>query len=123
MDLSTFDPNDVVFDERCRANETYFYAWLVNKRGKGMVQRVVTKRGYWEADGVDVPVYSDREMKVMVGFKKNWTFYLGTEPEGQKSAWSMTEYRVNPRLIPADQMNDDVKTRIVSYAVCKITKA
>lgn len=49
-----------------------------------MVQRVVTKRGYWEADGVDVPVHSDREMKVMVGFKKNWTFYLGTETRRAK---------------------------------------
>lgn len=79
--------------------------------------RVVAKNGYWETRGGDVPVFSDKERKMMVGFKKNWTFLFGEAPAGKRSIWSMSELRLNPRLIPTNQIQigDNLKFKVQKH--------
>ncbi|KAJ4710780.1 NAC domain containing protein [Melia azedarach] len=124
INLSDYDPDKLPFDENCKPNEAYFFTCLEYKRVKGSVLRVVAKNGYWETRGGDVPVFSDKERKMMVGFKKNWTFLFGEAPAGKRSIWSMSELRLNPRLIPTNQIQigDNLKFKMVNCAVCKIKK-
>lgn len=66
-------------------NKWYFYTRRTQTR--------VARSGYWQAIGVDEPVYSSNDQRVL-GLKKFLAFYLGQPFEGVKTNWVMQEYRL-----------------------------
>ncbi|GMY20350.1 isoform 2 of nac domain-containing protein 79 [Fagus crenata] len=64
-----------------------------------------TKNGYWKTTFEEEEVLGHN---IIVGFKKIWRFFWGQEPNGKISDWIIKEYRLNPSLIPADELNNRI---------------
>lgn len=117
--MQQLDPQQLPLDEftYCRKNEAYFITPTKERNTEGSRTILMTTSGYWKASKEEGPVYNSERI---VGYKKTFVFYQGNEPAGEKTFWRMNEYRVSSDMIPADALDEDVRSKIEQYVACKI---
>ena len=71
-----------------------------------------TKNGYWKTTFEEEEVLGHN---IIVGFKKIWRFFWGQEPNGEISDWIIKEYRLNPSLIPAEELNNRIIKKVSTF--------
>ncbi|CAA3009659.1 NAC domain-containing 104 [Olea europaea subsp. europaea] len=82
LDLHPYDPWDLEGKAMAEGNKWYFYSRRTQSR--------ITGSGYWQAIGIDEPIYSASSNQ-KVGMKKYYAFYIG---EDAKTNWIMQEYSI-----------------------------
>ncbi|CAA2974467.1 NAC domain-containing 104 [Olea europaea subsp. europaea] len=84
LDLYPYDPWDLEGKAMKEGNKWYFYSRRTQSRIGGS--------GYWQAVGIDEPIYSSSTANKKVGMKKYYAFY---NSEGVKTNWMMQEYGIS----------------------------
>ncbi|KAL2511880.1 xylem NAC domain 1 [Abeliophyllum distichum] len=85
LDLYPYDPWDLDGKAMAEGNKWYFYSRRTQSR--------ITGSGYWQAMGIDEPIYSSSSNnQKVIGMKKYYSFYVG---EDVKTNWIMQEYRIS----------------------------
>lgn len=86
-------------------NGSYWFFFTTKPSGD-----LVTEDGYWspimDAEITDGPK--------VVGFKRHLVFYQGKMSSGTQTLWNVHEYRVNPRIFTAVELNDGVKNKVIN---------
>lgn len=80
--------------------EWYFFTPRDRKYPNGMRPNRMAGSGYWKATGIDKPIVASCGSKV-IGVKKALVFYTGKPPKGNKTDWTMHEYRLPEPAAPA----------------------
>lgn len=76
--------------------EWYFFSPRDRKYPNGARPNRTAASGYWKATGTDKPILGSSGAKI--GVKKGLVFYIGKPPNGEKTDWIMTEYRLPDTL-------------------------
>ncbi|KAK3035930.1 hypothetical protein RJ639_031353 [Escallonia herrerae] len=72
---------------------------------------LIQKNGYWKASAEDVQIENNENQ--IVGFKRTLVFYQGKVAEGERTHWTVLEYRVNPKAIPNLDSSLETEVRIL----------
>ncbi|KAK2966687.1 hypothetical protein RJ640_007974 [Escallonia rubra] len=77
---------------------------------------LILKSGYWKASAEDVRIENNENQ--IIGFKRTLVFYQGKVAEGERTHWTLHEYRVNPKIIP--NLDSSLETEMEHYVACRI---
>lgn len=54
-----------------------------------------TEKGFWKATGSDQRIFETVDRgRLIIGLRKTLVFYEGRAPQGKKTDWIMSEYRL-----------------------------
>lgn len=98
--------------------EWYFFSTLDRKYAFNRFSHHnnrATVEGYWKSTGMDRPVHSHTEEKI-IGMKKTLIFHRGRAPVGKRTDWVMHEYR----LEEDEQNSKCVEGKGPSFVLCRI---
>ncbi|CAA2949034.1 NAC domain-containing 86-like [Olea europaea subsp. europaea] len=110
-DVYGTNPDEIPFWEFKDGNGSYWFFFTTKPSGD-----LVTEDGYWSPI-MDAEITDGAKV---VGFKRHLVFYQGKMSSGTQTLWNAHEYRVNPRIFTAVELNDGVKNKISNLVVCKI---
>lgn len=71
-----------------------------------------TQNGYWKATGKATNILHDG---LIVGTKRTLIFHWGQSLIGKKSPWMVKEFRIDPILIPAAAMNNNIRKKVPNF--------
>lgn len=77
-----------------------------------------TGDGYWHSTEPTIEV--EDSQGTIIGFKRPIDFYKGIFPDGIKSNWTIYEYRVNPHVQDAANVNDNSKDKLQNFVACRV---
>ncbi|KAH6757735.1 hypothetical protein C2S51_038663 [Perilla frutescens var. frutescens] len=75
--------------------------------------------GYWKATATDQPIFQpcSRSTSTKIGLKKSLVFYKGKPPNGHRTNWIMTEYRLPHTSRPSTSTGS---MRLDDWVLCRI---
>ncbi|KAL2512866.1 NAC domain transcriptional regulator superfamily protein [Abeliophyllum distichum] len=106
LNLYEFNPEQLSKYTSTRANEWYFLTPRDRKYKNGKRPNRAANGGYWKATGADKQIEQKGET---IGYQKALVFYKGKPPNGQKTCWTMQEYRVNNPSTHERNGEDDMR--------------
>ncbi|KAL3530589.1 hypothetical protein ACH5RR_009911 [Cinchona calisaya] len=118
IELYSYNPWDLPKKAPFGDEEWYFFSPRDRKYPNGARPNRTAASGYWKATGTDKPIFSSSGATIL-GVKKALVFYTGKPPNGGKTDWIMTEYR-----LPADTLVRPSKSkrsmRLDDWVLCRI---
>ncbi|KAK6932615.1 NAC domain [Dillenia turbinata] len=93
IELYKFDPWQLPGKALFGENEWFFFSPRDRKYPNGSRPNRAAISGYWKATGTDRPIFNSSGT-ACIGVKKALVFYNGHPPKGQKTNWTMLEYRL-----------------------------
>ncbi|KAL2538205.1 NAC domain-containing protein 67-like [Forsythia ovata] len=115
LNLYNFNPEQLSKYTSTRLNEWYFLTPRDRKYKNGKRPNRAANGGYWKATGADKQIKQKDEI---IGYQKALVFYKGKPPNGQKTCWTMQEYRVNNP--PTRERNSEDDMRLDDCVLCKV---
>ncbi|CAI9763269.1 unnamed protein product [Fraxinus pennsylvanica] len=110
-DVYGTNPDEIPFCEFKDGNGSYWFFFTTKPSGD-----LVTEDGYWSPI-MDAEITDGTKV---VGYMRHLVFYRGKISSGIQTLWNVHEYRVNPSIFTAAELNDGVKNKITNLVVCKI---
>lgn len=89
-------------------DEWYFFSPRDRKYPNGVRPKRAAGLGYWKATGIDKPILTSAGAK-QIGVKKGLDFYTGRPPKGEKSDWTMVEYRLQDSSIKPSRFKGSMR--------------
>ncbi|CAI5504378.1 unnamed protein product [Closterium sp. Naga37s-1] len=115
VDILRYEPWDLPSQSSLEAGgKWYFFCTLKKKYLNGSRVNRATARGYWKSTGDDMLVCSSSSSRP-IGFRKRLVFYRGRAPRGERTAWKMHEYRLEPAARPRGGA-------LADYVLCRLSK-
>ncbi|CAI5499229.1 unnamed protein product [Closterium sp. Naga37s-1] len=115
VDILRYEPWDLPSRSSLEAGgEWYFFCVLKKKYLNGSRVNRATRRGYWKSTGDDQPVCSSSSSRP-IGFRKRLVFYRGRAPRGERTAWKIHEYRLEPAALSR-------RGAATGYVLCRLSK-
>ncbi|XP_031286901.1 NAC transcription factor 29-like [Pistacia vera] len=117
VDIYKFNPWELPGKAWFGESEWFFFSPRDRKYRNGARPNRAAASGYWKASGTDKPIISSSGAKCL-GVKKALAFYQGRPPKGEKTNWTMLEYRLIddtfqlPRLRGSMRLDDWVLCRV-----------
>ncbi|KAJ0017293.1 hypothetical protein Pint_10504 [Pistacia integerrima] len=115
VDIYKFNPWELPGKAWFGESEWFFFSPRDRKYRNGARPNRAAASGYWKASGTDKPIISSSGAKCL-GVKKALAFYQGRPPKGEKTNWTMLEYRLiddtfqSPRLRGSMRANESMET-------------
>ncbi|KAI5665309.1 hypothetical protein M9H77_24632 [Catharanthus roseus] len=125
VELYKFNPWDLPKKCSFGDEEWYFFTPRDRKYPNGMRPNRMAGSGYWKATGIDKPIVASCGSKV-IGVKKALVFYTGKPPKGNKTDWTMHEYRLPEPAAPAADSSWTTSTtkqnsmRLDEWVLCRV---
>nr|XP_043606960.1 NAC domain-containing protein 6 [Erigeron canadensis] len=94
LNIYLYDPWILPELSKIGEREWYFFVPRSIKNGNGGRPNRTTKNGFWKATGSDRKIFSSSKTNKYLGLKKTLVFYKGRAPNGSKTDWVMSEYRL-----------------------------
>ncbi|XP_052180219.1 NAC domain-containing protein 26-like [Diospyros lotus] len=114
VDLECYDDPDhlPLRDFKNKAENEWFFYTSRPKR------KPLTKNGCWR-EHKEEEVLDGQEL---VGFVQKFDYYynLANPPEERKFEWYINEYRIEPSVMEAYQLDETTKQKVLNLVVCKV---
>ncbi|KAK4254314.1 hypothetical protein QN277_009714 [Acacia crassicarpa] len=117
LDLFPYDPWDLHGKALGEGNQWYYFSRRTQNR--------VTHNGYWKAMGMEEPIVTSSNGKI-VGVKKYFIFFMGESPSGMKTNWVMQEYRLSDSSSSSSSSSSSrsskrkSKTDYCKWVICRV---
>ncbi|XP_027090069.1 NAC domain-containing protein 41 isoform X1 [Coffea arabica] len=110
-DVFGTSPNQLPFD-RCEysAGKKWFFYTV------GQNDDVFTGDGYWTPTSEEA-ICIDGQVD---GYKKEFTYYCGTEHPGNRTNWYIHQFRLNPDVYGASAVGNNLDYKISSVVACMV---
>ncbi|KAL6890176.1 hypothetical protein ACP4OV_008939 [Aristida adscensionis] len=96
VDILAHNPWDLVPGTE-GVTEKYYFSKKVLRWSQGKRCKRATKDGFWKASGLEVPIIYNSNtsgVSLVLGVKKTMVFYRGKARGGERTEWTMHEYRL-----------------------------
>ncbi|KAH6828009.1 NAC domain containing protein 32 [Perilla frutescens var. hirtella] len=117
IDLYTCDPWDLPRKTVFGEDERYFFTPRNRKYPNGGRPNRTAASGYWKATATDQPIFQPCSRSTKIGLKKSLVFYKGKPPNGHRTNWIMTEYRLPHTSRPSTSTGS---MRLDDWVLCRI---
>ncbi|KAM6597972.1 hypothetical protein CsatA_008496 [Cannabis sativa] len=120
IDLYKYNPWELPKKAAFGEEEWYFFSPRDRKYPKGERPNRAAGLGYWKATGIDKPIFSSYGLSKKIGVKKALVFYAGRPPKGEKTDWSMNEYRLldSPPINKSSRFKGSM--RLDDWVLCRV---